>query len=300
MIRLRTASLAIAAVILAGCGGTQPAASPASSAPAGTAAASARPSTESAASAAAKPAAQGNLGLVQAGAITAATQDVQRPFTMIDQGGKRDGFAIQTVDEIARRLNLKTTYTAISLQTLIPGVGTGQYDIGAIGLAVTEERKQTIDYTQPYYWGYAGLVVRKNAPFKSLAELKGKQAAAVRGTVQEQALKSAGGIDVKTFDGQSPAVAALRGGQVDAFLVGGADAEEYTRQYNDLTISQEIPSDNPTAMPLPKGKTALGKAIDDQLDAMFKDGTYKKLYDKWFSTPILKPFLDLHPELAKS
>ncbi|MBV8085907.1 MAG: amino acid ABC transporter substrate-binding protein [Chloroflexi bacterium] len=259
-------------------------------------------SAKPAASAAAKPAASApaaaNLGLAQAGQITAATQDVQRPFTMVTDSGQRDGFAINTVDEIAKRLGLKTTYTAISLTTLLTGVGTGQYDIGAIGLQVTDDRKQTVEFSEPYYWGYAGLVVRKADPVKSLDDLKGKQAAAIRGTVQETALQKLPGVTVKSFDSQSPAVASLRGGQVDAFLVGGADAEDYTKQYTDLTITQEIASDNPTAMPIAKGKAALVKAVNDQLDAMFKDGTYMALYNKWFTTAPIKQFTDLHPELV--
>jgi polar amino acid transport system substrate-binding protein len=296
-------------MLLAACGGAAaPSASPASPAASGkpaasvaaSASAAAKPASSTSASQTAKPAASAaNLGLVQPGQITAATQDVQRPFTMITDSGQRDGFAINTVDEIAKRLGLKTTYTAISLTTLLTGVGTGQYDIGAIGLQVTEERKQTVEFSQAYYWGYAGLVVRKADPYKTLDDLKGKDAAAIRGTVQEQVLQKTAGVTVKTFDSQAPAVAALRGGQVDAFLVGGADAEDYTKQYTDLVITQELASDNPTAMPIAKGKTALVKAVNDQLDGMFKDGTYKKLYDKWFSTPPIKQFLDLHPELAK-
>ncbi len=219
---------------------------------------------------------------------------------MITAAGQREGFAIDVVDEVAKRLSLKTTYTAMALPAILSSVGTGQYDLAAIGLQVTAERRQTIDYSTPYYWGYAGLLVPKSAAYKSLDEMEGKAVAALRGSVQEATLKEKyPKVVLKTFDGQAAAVAALRGGQVDGFLVGGADAEEYAHQEPTFTITQELPSENPTALPIAKGKTALAAAVDEQLTAMFKDGTYKKLYDKWFSQPMLKPFLDLHPELAR-
>src|SRR6266536_4784127 len=141
---------------------------------------------------------------------------------MITAAGQREGFAIDVVDEVAKRLSLKTTYTAMALPAILSSVGTGQYDLAAIGLQVTAERRQTIDYSTPYYWGYAGLLVPKSAAYKSLDEMEGKAVAALRGSVQEATLKEKyPKVVLKTFDGQAAAVAALRGGQVDGFLVGG-------------------------------------------------------------------------------
>ena len=188
---------------------------------------------------------------------------------MVNQAGQREGFGIDTVDEVGRRLGLKTTYTAMALTALLPAVGTGQYDLGAIGLAVTEERKQTLEFSTPYYWGYAGLVVPKATEVTTLEGMAGKSVAAVRGTVQEATLRDKyPQIVLKSFDGQPNAVAALRGGQVDGFLVGGADAEEYTHADPSFKIAVEIPSDNPTALPIAKGKKALVEAVDtaDQRD----------------------------------
>jgi polar amino acid transport system substrate-binding protein len=239
------------------------------------------------------------LQLVQVGQLTVATQDVQAGFTQVDAAGTRTGFAIDLTNEIAKRLGLpQPAYTAMSLTALLPAVGSDQYDMGAIGLQVTDERRQTIDYSEPYYWGFAGLLVRKDNSFPSLDNMAGKDVAALRNTAQEQTLQqSYPRVNEKAFDNQSQALAALRGGQVDGFLVGGADAETYATEDPTLAVSQTLPSPNPTAFPLAKGKIALANAVNQQLSAIIQDGTYKQLYAKYFAGPILPQMLQLFPSL---
>jgi polar amino acid transport system substrate-binding protein len=93
-------------------------------------------------------------------------------------------------------------------------------------------------------------------------------------------------------------VSALNSGSVDAFLVGGPDAEEYAKQFSSLHIAASQPVDHATTVAFQKDNTALVDAYNAQLEAMVKDGTYKKIYEKYFTEAPAPQLLQIWPGLA--
>lgn len=277
------ATLLAGSVLLTACGGSGSSSSDAGSG-AGGSASSAAP----------------NLGLISNGTIQAATQSDQYPFAFVGTDGKQQGFSIDLVDEIAKRLGVKVTYKALSLDPLLSGIEAKQYDTAAVGLSVTPARAAQMGFTEAFYYGYFGVLVKKGSTLTA-SSLAGKTLAVVTGSAQvDYAKEHYASSSVKAFPSQSSALAALLGGQVDAFFLGGPDTVKYLKQNPSLSLAASIPTGSENAFPVPKDHTELTAAMNKELDAMFDDGTYTKLYKKWFTQPIPTQLVTAHPSLKAS
>jgi len=233
-------------------------------------------------------------GLITGGVLLAATSGDQPPFSVI-KDGKPDGFTIALNEEVAKRLGLKTEYkqTAGAIQ----GLTAGQYDLVANGLGITAEREKSILFAKGEYWSTTAALTLKSSPVASFAGLGGKRVAVVTGSVQVGYLKKITGAISTEFPAQNAAVTALHAGSVDAFLTGGPDADAYLRQFADLHIAASQPVDHPTTVAFQKTGTALATAYNTQLEAMVADGTYRKIYDRYFTTPPLPELVKIWPGL---
>ncbi|GAA2400428.1 transporter substrate-binding domain-containing protein [Streptomyces coeruleofuscus] len=238
--------------------------------------------------------------LVQPGVITAATQAEQPPFAVVDASGKPSGFAVDLMNESAKRLGVKVQYKTTNLQGILAGLSAGQYDIGVAGVGATPERKKQVAFTTPYYWGFTDVVTLKGGKQNKLPDFDGKRVGAVSGSVQETFInREMSGADLVKFKDQTALIAQLLSGGVEAVVLGGADADEYVKK-QPIRIAVEFDSLQGSAFPLPKdGDPELLKDIDAQIDAMIEDGTYIKLYKKYFHDPIARDLIMERPKLAQ-
>jgi polar amino acid transport system substrate-binding protein len=241
------------------------------------------------------------LGLIKSGTITAATQSDQYPFAFVGTDGKLQGFSIDLVNEIAKRLKVSVTYKTLSLDPLLSGIEADQYDTAAVGLSEKPDRMAKMGFTEPFYYGYFGIIVKKDSDIEGATSLAGKTVAVVTGSAQiDYAQQHYPSAKLKEFPSQPAALAALLGGQADAFFLGGPDTIRYLKQNPSLRLAADIQTGTANAFPTPKGDTKLLKAMNTQLNAIFADGTYAKLYQKWFTEPIPSQLLAAHPELKTS
>ncbi|MEV0495059.1 substrate-binding periplasmic protein [Streptomyces atratus] len=238
--------------------------------------------------------------LVQKGMITAGTQAEQPPFAVTDASGNPTGFAVDLMNEAAKRLDVKIQYKTTNLQGILAGLSAGQYDIGVAGVGATPERAKQVSFTTPYYWGFTSVVTKKSGKETRLPDFDGKRVGVVSGAVQEAfvANKMPKAKLVK-FKDQTALISQLLSGGVEAIVLGGADADEYVEK-QPVRIAVEQDSLQGSAFPLRKdGDPKLLKDIDAQIDAMIDDGTYVKLYKKYFQDPIAADLIKERPNLAK-
>jgi polar amino acid transport system substrate-binding protein len=237
--------------------------------------------------------------LITAGTILASTSGSQPPFTVVEGGGQPTGFTIDLNNEVAKRLNLKVEYKLTTSAAGIQGLTSGQYDIVADGLGLTDERKKSISFAKGEYWSTTAALTQKSSDVTSFDDLAGKKVAVITGSVQVGYLEKIDGAVATKFETSDAAVSALNSGSVDAFLVGGPDAEEYASQFPKLEISATQPVDHATTVAFQKDNTAFVDAYNEQLEAMVKDGTFMKIYNTYFTEPPQPQLIDIWPGLAK-
>ncbi|MFD2415888.1 ABC transporter substrate-binding protein [Amycolatopsis pigmentata] len=247
----------------------------------------------------AQPANGNPYGLIDPGTIHAATQTTLPPFSYGDPSGKPVGFIIEVSDEAARRLGLKVDYKTTTVTSVLAGLTTHQYDLAATGLGVTEERQKTVDFTKPLFWSTTAVLTTAANAGTALTGFSGKKVGVVTGAAQEPFVpKNMPGALPIGFPNSNTAVSQLLNNNIDAFVVGGPDAEQFMKQYPALRVTASVPVDHPTSMAVPKDHGALLKALNDQIAAMVDDGTYVRLYRKYFTTAPEPELLAAWPTLA--
>jgi polar amino acid transport system substrate-binding protein len=238
--------------------------------------------------------------LVQGDVITAGTQSEQPPFAMTDEAGNPAGFAVDLMNEAAKRIGVKVQYKTTNLQGILAGLSAGQYDIGVAGVGATDERRKQVAFTSPYYWGYTAVVTAKNNTAGRLSDFDGKRVGVVSGSVQEKFItEQMPKAEMVKFKDQTAMVGQLLSGGVIGMVLGGADAEEYVER-QPMRIAVEQDSTQGSAFPLRKdGDPKLLKDLDAQIDAMIDDGTYLTLYRKYFKHPVAADLLKERPKLSE-
>ncbi|MFI8280904.1 substrate-binding periplasmic protein [Streptomyces sp. NPDC085929] len=234
--------------------------------------------------------------MVQGNVVTAGAQAEQSPFAVTNASGDPSGFAVDLMNEAARRLGVKVQYKTTNLQSILAGLSAGQYGIGVAGIGATAERAQQVAFTKPYYWGFTAVVTKEAGKQSTLGDLDGKRVGVVSGAVQEAfATQRMSKAKLVKFKDQTSLITQLLSDGVDAIVLGGADADTYVRR-EPVRIAVEQDSLQGSAFPLGKnGDPKLLKDIDAQID----DRTYTKLYKKYFNDPVAAGLIKERPNLAK-
>ena len=158
-------------------------------------------------------------------------------------------------------------------------------DVIAAGMTVTDERKEAVDFTDSYYTSNQYIIVKEDSKVKKISDLDGKTIAVQEGTTGD--LVATGDYDsvkdakVKRFKKGVDAVMDLKKGGSDAVIIDANPAQEFVKANEGLRLIKDQSSKEYYAFAIQKGNKKLQKAINKELEAMKKDGTFDKLIKKY-------------------
>ncbi len=92
--------------------------------------------------------------------IVVVTENAYPPLQFVDSAGDAVGWEYDAMAEIAKRLNATVTYENISWDAMIPAVSEGQFDIGMTGITIRDDRKEKVDFSEPYMRSEMVMLVR--------------------------------------------------------------------------------------------------------------------------------------------
>ncbi len=225
-------------------------------------------------------------GLIDAKQISVGTMGDSKPYVFTTADGQFTGFDIELFLDVAKRMGFskdQVIFTGQDFSALIPSVANGRFDVAVAAIGTTAKRKETVDFSDGYLAGYLSVLTADKA-ITGPEGLKGKRLGVVQGTLQEiYATKNFAGTDLVKFPDNNSAVSALNNGTIDAHFLDYEAAKQYGERYPDLKIAVNIPSfDAPAGFVIKKGNNAFREALNTGLHAAMQDGTWKKLYEKWF------------------
>jgi len=225
--------------------------------------------------------------------VVAVTADDYQPLQFVDpQTNKGIGWEYDAVNEIAKRLDAKVDWKHGSWDTMIEDIRQGTYDVGMDGISITDDRKQQVDFSDPYMKSQQFLLVRANenrfADAKSLGAgnfLIGAQT----GTTNFYTALDVTGTDdknpspkIKLFDNFGATVQALKAGDVDAVFMDNASAAGYMgASPNSFKIVGDPIGDDEFGFIFKKGSDLVAP-FNAAIAAMKADGTLDALNTKWF------------------
>jgi polar amino acid transport system substrate-binding protein len=238
----------------------------------------------------APPAAAAPGGLPDLGGreIRIAFENAYIPFQYIELStGKPGGWEYDAWNEICRRLNCKPVYVETGWEGMIQAVADKQFDAGADGISITDERAQIVDFSTGYISIDQRLLVRNDeARFTNMDEFVADEkltiGAQTGSTNYETALKYVPEERIKAFEQFSFAVQALVAGDVDAVLGDETAGQGYLGENKDQVklIGPKIKSEF-LGFIFPKGSD-LVDPVDQALKAMMADGFLDKLNKQYF------------------
>lgn len=223
--------------------------------------------------------------------IKAVTENAYYPLNFADpKTGDGIGLEYDVINEVAKRINAKVEWNLSSWDVMIQAVKDAQFDIGADGISITEERKAQIDYSDPFIIIDQFLLVRANEERingpESFTENTDLFFGAQTGT---SSFYSAAGIvgegneaRIKSFDTFGAAVAALKAGDVDAVIVDQASSAGYqgADPGSFKTVGASLYSD-PMGFIFTPGSDLVAP-FNAGLAAMKSDGTLDAMITRWF------------------
>ncbi|MDQ4136031.1 MAG: lysine/arginine/ornithine ABC transporter substrate-binding protein [Pseudomonadota bacterium] len=246
--------------------------------------------------------------------VRIATEGAYAPWNFTGPNGKLDGFEIELANELCARANVKCEIVAQDWDGIIPALQAGKYDAIMAGMNITDKRLEVINFTQPYAATPHGWGVMKDSPLAKLPGtgttvsfekdpegakkaieawkplLKGKTVGVQTSTVNSQFLEKylKDTITIREYKTTEQHDLDLAAGRLDAIFAGhGALAATKEKpEFKDMVIAGTgVRGDvlgRGVAVGMRKDDTELKKAFDEAIQAAIKDGTVKKLSEKWF------------------
>ncbi|MBS1837575.1 MAG: amino acid ABC transporter substrate-binding protein [Actinobacteria bacterium] len=196
------------------------------------------------------------------------------------------GFDIDLVQQIATKAGRSLVVKVTPFDSIFASMDAGTCDAVVSSVTITDERKANMAFTTPYFDSNQSLMVlKKNAQkFKTIDDLAGKTIGVQSGTTGEEWVNShkPSGATVKALPGAADLFAALEAGSIDAILQDyPINAYRATKDKN-VVITQKIQTDEKYGMAVKKGDTATLDMLDKGLSTAKSDGSYDKLYEKYF------------------
>ncbi|GAA3007397.1 ABC transporter substrate-binding protein [Actinokineospora diospyrosa] len=226
--------------------------------------------------------------LVEAGKIKTCTNLPYPPF-QFKQGDKTVGFDVDMVDLAAKKLGVTQEIVDIQFDVIKSGaaLNSGKCDVAAAGMTITDERKQNLDFTNPYFDEVIALMVPKGSGITSLDQLKDKKLGVQRGTTSLDYATEKGFTPVE-FEDSGKQLQAYQAGQVDAVLQDLPVVNEWLKKQglgDKYEVGAEIETGAQYGIAVKKGgNPELLKTLNDALDAAIKDGTWAKSYEQWMGS----------------
>ncbi|WP_053852653.1 transporter substrate-binding domain-containing protein [Streptomyces sp. NRRL B-24085] len=230
--------------------------------------------------------AAGGVELVKGGQLTTCTHLPYPPFqSEID--GKVQGFDVSLIDLVAKDLGVKQEILDTPFENFKTGafLNSGECDLAAAGMTITDERKKNVDFSDPYFDATQALLVAKGSGISSLADAKAKKVklGAQAQTTGEDYVKSQG-FDPVSFESSDAVLNGLRSGQVKAVVIDYPVVQGWLKDKANadaFQVADNINTGEQYGFTVKKGNTKLRDAINKALADAKADGTYKKLYEKW-------------------
>jgi len=215
------------------------------------------------------------------------TDAAYAPFEYQDKG-KVVGFDVDFIKAVGKAAGYNVNVEHVGWDPVFVEIKGKTADAAISAITINDERKQTYDFSVPYFLSKNEILVPKDSTIKSAQDLKGKTVAVQNGTTGQEAAEAILGKNskqLKKFENNNLAILELKSNGADAVVADNTVVETYVKNNpnDNFTV---IEDDDAFAkefygVMFPKG-SKLKAEFDKAINKVIDDGTYEKLYQKWF------------------
>lgn len=210
------------------------------------------------------------------------------PFEIaMDNKNGFTGFDIDLMMNICQRIQAECSFKQVKFAQLFTQILSGKIDLAISAISITEEREKTYLFSLPYFQSNSQFLTRITSNINTMDDIRGKRAGVEHGTVAMDLIKTrffSSPVNVVEFSTTPELLLALADNKVDVILLAADSAKYWAANNNSLKLVD---------IPMPDGhgygimanlqNTQLIERINQALLSIQNDGTYKKLYNRYFN-----------------
>lgn len=214
------------------------------------------------------------------------------PMGYKDENGELTGFDVELAKEVAKHMNINVKLQPINWKAKEMELNSGNVDVLWNGFTITDERKEALLMSDPYMQNEQVVVVTKDSPIKTLADLAGKKLAVQDGSSAQAAIADnpelAASIGEQVnFTDNVMAMMDVYSGNTDALAVDSIVADYYlAKDPGKYVILEETLAPEEYGIGFRKGEEEFMNAVMDALKKMKEDGTAAQISEKWFGRDV--------------
>ena len=215
------------------------------------------------------------------GTITFGTNAEFPPFEYVSGTGvigEFDGIDMAIADKIAKDNGKTAAINNMEFDSLLLALQNGQVDAVIAGMTITDERKEAVDFSKPYYTATQVMIVKDDSDIKTAADMKGKKIVVVQGYTGETCVQDLG-YEYEAFKKGSETILELMNGKCDVVVIDSATAEKYVADNQGIKIVEDTSAFEAEeyGIAVKKGNTELLDEINASIDKMQSDGTISSI-----------------------
>jgi len=207
------------------------------------------------------------------------------PFEMLDASGRPDGAGVRLAGELAAHLERDLQIVPMEFSGLIPALKTGNIDLILSSMTATEERRESIDFSEPYAFTGLALLVANGSNIQSVEDLKapGRVIAAKTATTGETwAIDHLPQAKRVVFEDQSACVLEVAQGRADAFIYDQLSIFNYAKQNPETTRGLLKPFvEESWAIAVAKGNDGLRQEVNRFIEAFRARNGFAELGERY-------------------
>ncbi len=271
---LQASGLLAAGLLLVACGKKEPAPTPTAAAPASAAAPAAPPPAK---------------------VYVVGTDAAYAPFESQNEKGEIVGFDIDVVKAAAAKAGIEVKFVNTPWEGIFNALAQGDRDMVVSAVTITDERKQTIDFSTPYFDAVQLIAVKADSKIAKFDDLKKAKVGVQTGTTGDEAVTKLLGktsTAIKRFESTPLALKELEAGGVDAVVADNGVVIHYVANNAGAkfkTVSDKSFSPEQYGVAIKKGNADLVGKVNKGLADIKSDGTYDKIYAQYFGAAPAAP-----------
>jgi len=226
--------------------------------------------------------------------IKIGTEGAYPPFNTLEADGTLTGFDIDIAKALCEEMNAECEFVTQDWDGIIPALVAGKFDAIIASMSITEERKQTVDFTNKYYNTPPAIAVKGEGPFTVFAATDealagrsiGAQSATTHSNYAEEKLSSA---DLRLYPTPDEYKLDLASGRIDAVIDDVVVLSEWLDTEDgacckilDTLTPDPVINGEGAGIAVRKGEDELREAFNAAIEAIRENGTYQEINDKYF------------------
>lgn len=222
------------------------------------------------------------------------TDAAYAPFESQNDKGEIVGFDVEVVQAVAKKAGIEVKFVNTPWEGIFNALGQGDRDMVVSAVTITEERKGTMDFSDPYFDAQQLIAVKESSKVAKFADLKKLKVGVQTGTTGDEAVTKLLGknsTNIKRFESTPLALKELEAGGVDAVVADNGVVIHYVAnnpggKFKTVADKEFVPEQYGIA--LKKGNSELQGKLNKALAEIKADGTYDTIYTKYFGAPPAK------------